>query len=121
MKIEELEAIVDNRGTLVEAFKHEGGQIHYIVINPNMTRGNHYHLRKNEEFIVVAGRATISVRNRDNGDVIHCEANASRPLKVSIFPNHTHRITADSDGAVVVSWNNEIFNPDDPDTYPEEI
>lgn len=121
MDLKALKDFTDDRGMLVEAFSHVGGQVHYIIINPNESRGNHYHTRKEEEFIVVAGSATITVKNRETSDVINVEANASRPLKAKIVPNYTHRITAGGDGAVVISWTSEVFDPEDTDTYPEEI
>lgn len=121
MELEALEGKTDDRGMLVEAFTHAGGQVHYIIINPDECRGNHYHTRKNEEFIVVAGSATITVKNRETGDIVNLESNASKPIKALVYPNYTHRIVAGSDGAVVISWNSEVFDPEDTDTYPEEI
>lgn len=121
MDLTKLDPKTDHRGTLVEAFTHSGGQVHYIIINPGETRGNHYHTRKIEEFILVSGTAIVTVKNRFNGDVFSYEASANDPVKITVVPHHTHKITAGSEGAVVISWNSEVFDPEDTDTYLEEV
>lgn len=121
MKIDKLEIKADSRGSLVEAFKLSEGQVHYVIVNPHESRGNHYHLRKTESFVVIYGSAEIVVKDRESGDVMTVVANGSKPLRVTISPNFTHRFTATDEGAILLALTSEQFNPDDPDTYPEEI
>lgn len=121
MKLEELGVKTDNRGSLVEAFKlPNDGQIFYVVVAPGQTRGNHYHLRKTERFLVVYGAAEISVRDRQKGTVMNVEVSGNKPLAVTITPEHTHNIHS-KEGCLLLVWVDEQFSEDDPDTYGEEI
>lgn len=122
MELENLTIKSDPRGSLVEAFKlPTDGQIFYVIANPLETRGNHYHLRKSETFLVIYGSATIVVKDRETGNLMEAIVSGSRPLSVKIVPNHTHSITASDEGAIFMVWVDERFNEKDPDTYPEEI
>lgn len=121
MKLDPLELKTDRRGSLVETFKlPNDGQIFYITVNPGEMRGNHYHLRKHEYFCVVNGSAVISVKDRETGTVMKVETGGSKPMTVEIVPNNTHNITSEH-GCMCLVWTNEQFNPDDPDTFAEEI
>lgn len=122
MKLEPLEPKTDNRGTLVEAYKFpHDGQVHYVIVNPSESRGNHYHLRKTEHFVVIYGSAVMQVKNRDTDDVMSVRVSGSKPMLMSIHPNHTHSLTADNEGCIFLVWCDEQFNKNDPDTYMEEI
>lgn len=122
MELTKLDIFNDKRGSLVEAFKLPAdGQINCIVINPNETRGNHYHLKNIEKFLVVYGVATIDVKNRVTGDMMGIVSSSGKPIVVTVIPNHTHRISTESEGAVVLIWSKDQFNKDEPDTYPEEF
>lgn len=122
MRLDSLEIKSDVRGSLVEAYKLPAdGQVFYVIANPSQTRGNHYHLRKTETFLVIYGSAEITVKNRDTGDVLSAKVNGSKPMTVKVVPNHTHQITASDEGAIFLVWADEQFNEGDPDTYMEEI
>lgn len=122
MDLQQLDIKSDTRGTLVEAIRlPNDGQVNYINILPGETRGNHYHMRKTETFLVVMGVAQMMVKDRDTDNLITVTVSGDRPMLVSILANHTHNITALSDGCIVLVWIDEHFNPDDPDTFPEEL
>lgn len=122
MKLEHLESKVDRRGTLVEAFKLPAdGQVFYVIAEPGETRGNHYHLRKTEHFLVIYGSAEIQARDRSTDNVMKLVASGGDPIVATILPNTTHNITATHDGCIFMVWCDEIFNDEDADTYPEEI
>jgi len=122
MHLDRLDIKSDNRGSLVEAFKFPSdGQLFYVIAKPNETRGNHYHTRKTETFLVVYGSAEMTAKNRETDDVIKVTLSGSRPMTVKVVPNHTHCITASSEGAIFLVWVDEQFNESDPDTFPEEI
>lgn len=121
MKLEKLEVKEDKRGSLVEVFKlPNDGQIFYITVNPGEMRGNHYHLRKHEFFCVINGSAVISSKDRETGTVMKVETGGQNPMTVEITPNCTHNITSDN-GCMCLVWTNEQFNPNDPDTFSEEL
>lgn len=122
MELKELEVKTDERGLLAEAFKFPNdGQIFYVICNPGETRGNHYHTKKEETFVVIYGSATMKVRDRANGNVIETKVSGSRPMTIRVVPNNTHAITAGSEGCIFLVWANEIFDPENPDTIGEEI
>lgn len=122
MDLKQLETKSDSRGTLVEAYKlPNDGQLFYVIAKPNQMRGNHYHERKTEHFLVIYGSAEIVVKNRETNDVMKVEVSGSKPMKVTVSPNHTHNITATSEGCIFLVWCDEQFNEEDPDTFPEEI
>lgn len=122
MQLEQLEAKSDHRGTLVEAFKlPDDGQVFYVIAKPNETRGNHYHLRKTETFVVIYGSAEIQVKDRDTGTVMKAELGGQNPMSVTVTPNNTHCITANDEGCVFLVWCSEQFDGEDPDTFPEEL
>jgi UDP-2-acetamido-2,6-beta-L-arabino-hexul-4-ose reductase len=122
MKLEPLKPKSDSRGSLLEAFQlPNDGLVVYMTTLPNEMRGNHYHLRKTEHFIVIWGSAIFNVKDRDSGDVMKVETNATKPMVVTVVPNHTHNIVATDQGSLILTWVSEKFDPKDPDTYPEEV
>lgn len=122
MNLEPLEVKTDYRGSLVEAFKlPNDGQIFYVNAVPGESRGNHYHLRKTEHFLVVFGSAEMNIKDRDTGNVMKVSVSGERPMLISVYANHTHNITAGNDGCIFMVWCDEQFDESDPDTYPEEI
>lgn len=122
MNLEKLVEKSDYRGFLVEAFHlPNDGVVFYLNIRPGEMRGNHFHKRKTEHFLVIHGSARISVRDKSTDTVVHTDVGDGFPMKVSISPEHTHNITAGPRGCICLVWCDEQFNEEDSDTYPEEI
>lgn len=122
-KNKKLEIKEDERGKLMEIFKIPGGgQIFYSTTKPGFIRGNHYHKRKIEKFCVIEGKALIKLKNRENGEVQNIEVSGDEPQIIEIPVNWTHNIknTGDTEMKLLV-WVNEVFNPEDSDTFREEI
>lgn len=113
----------DNRGSFVEVFKLEkGGQVSFSTTKPGITRGNHYHIRKNEKFCVVSGQASIKLRRIGTDKVIEYKVSGEEPSWVEMPIYYTHNITNTGNMELVtLFWINEHFNPNDPDTYYEEV
>lgn len=113
----------DTRGNLFEAVKaDQGGQIFLSNTYPGITRGNHYHLRKVERFLVIAGEAEICLRRLFDDKVIIFRVSGDQPSYVDMPTLHTHSIT--NVGSVELQtlfWTNEIFDPQDPDTFAEVV
>jgi len=121
MKLDKLDPKTDERGTFVEAIKlPNDGQVSYLIINPDEMRGNHYHTRKIEQFVVIHGSAVITCKDRNTGTVMKAELGGQNPMMVEVHPDNTHNITS-KHGCIVMIWCNEQFNKDDPDTFAEEI
>ncbi len=113
----------DERGSFVEVFKFEkGGQVSFSTTKPGITRGNHYHIRKNEKFCVVSGQASIKLRRIGTDQVIEYRVSGDNPSWIEMPIYYTHNITNVGDTELVtLFWINEHFNPDDPDTFFEKV
>jgi UDP-2-acetamido-2,6-beta-L-arabino-hexul-4-ose reductase len=118
-----LDPRTDPRGTLVEAVKAgSGGQSFVSWTNPGFTRGNHYHRRKFERFLVLEGEAEIKLRRLFTDDVVTFRVSGANPGPIDMPCLHTHSITNVGDSKVLTMfWTNEVFDPANPDTYPEIV
>jgi len=113
----------DPRGWLFELVKSDAfGQIFVSTTHPGITRGNHYHDSKIEKFCVVQGRGLIRFRHVDSQEVIEYPVDDTDIKIVDIPPGYTHSIenTGDSE-MLTLFWANEVFDPNIPDTYWEEV
>lgn len=123
MKEELLKVKEDERGKLVEVFKvHNFGQVFFLVSKVGVVRGNHYHKRKIEKFCVIEGEAKINLRDRQTGELRQYLVSGGRPQVVLIPVNHTHNIENIGNSEVkLLVWANEVFDPEDADTFSEEV
>lgn len=121
---------VDARGSFTEFLRTpERGQVSVNVSKPGITKGNHWHMSKWEKFLVVSGTASIKLRKvgRDaEGNPFPVDeyvVSGSDLRVVEMIPGYTHSITnlSDTDDLVTVMWANEPFDPENPDTYFEEV
>jgi UDP-2-acetamido-2,6-beta-L-arabino-hexul-4-ose reductase len=113
----------DDRGCFVEIVKTLGqGQFSFSTTKPNITRGNHFHLRKIERFAVIKGKARIQLRKIGSNEVIDYYLDGTEPAYVDMPVWYTHNITnIGDDELVTLFWINEFFDPNDPDTYYEKV
>lgn len=118
-----LQLRTDPRGELFEAVKtHNGGQSFISTTKPGITRGNHYHRRKVERFLVVQGKAVIRLRRLFSDEVVEYAVDGAAPQYIDMPTLHTHSITNTGTGEVVtLFWSHEIFDPAAPDTYAEMV
>ena len=109
--------------TFTELIKSEDrGQVSVNIIQPGITKGNHWHQSKNEKFIVVSGSGIIRLRRLDSEVVLEYLVSSDQIRAVDIPPGYTHNITnLGEDDLVTVMWANEPFDPEDPDTYYLEV
>jgi len=118
-----LEIKEDERGRLIEVFKIPNfGQVLYSTSKPGIVRGNHYHTRKQEKFCVVDGKAKISLRNRKTNELKEYYVSGEKPEMVDMIVGWIHNIENVGKGELkLLVWVNEIFDPNDPDTYSEKV
>lgn len=126
----DLKPNVDARGSFTEFLRTpERGQVSVNVSKPGITKGNHWHMSKWEKFLVVSGTATIKLRKVGEDvegnpyPVDEYVVRGEDMRVVEMIPGYTHSITnlSDTDDLVTVMWANEPFDPDNPDTYYEEV
>ena len=114
----------DQRGALVEAVKVHGGtgQCFFSTSKPGITRGQHYHLRKVERFVVLEGQALISLRRMLHDEVVEHRVSGDDAVAVDMPTMWVHNITNIGDGPLLtLFWANDLFDPAAPDTYPEAV
>ena len=113
----------DERGTLFEVVKHgSGGQTFFSTTNPDFVRGNHYHRRKFERFLVTEGEAEIQRRKVMSPDIVTYRVSGSELAFVDMPTFFTHNIKNIGSGKLTtLFWTNEIFNPEHPDTYIDPV
>lgn len=113
----------DERGMLYESAKGGcGSQTFLSTTAPGVTRGNHFHLKKVERFLVVKGKATIRLRKVLSDEVTAFEVSGERPVAIDMIPMHTHSIeNTGEDELYTLFWTNDIFKPNKPDTYADSV
>ena len=114
----------DDRGSLVEVVRAHGGQGQTFVSStrPGMTRGEHFHLRKIERFVVLAGQATITLRRLFSQQAVTFAVSGVRPCIVDMPTLWAHNITnTGSSHLTTMFWTHELFDASRPDTYPEPV
>ena len=121
--VHHLDPKADSRGHLVELVKSSsGGQLFVSWTKPGITRGNHFHRRKVERFVVMQGQARIRLRRMFSSEIVEVLVNGDEPVSLDIPTLHTHEITNIGDSQVVTAfWTDEIFNPSAPETYAEVV
>ena len=115
----------DNRGSFTEALHSaERGQVSINVSKPGITKGQHWHHTKHEKFLVVSGKGEINFRLADDpaAPVISYKVSGDKLEVVRIPPGYTHNIVNAGDtDMVTVMWANEVFDPENPDTFRLEV
>ena len=117
---------VDDRGSFTELVHTlNAGQVSINISKPGITKGQHWHNTKFEQFIVVKGHGLIQQRNLNDpeGKVLEWEVSGDKIEAVHMLPGYTHNIInlSDSEDLVTVMYCNEIFNPNKPDTFFDPV
>ena len=117
---------VDDRGSFTELVHTlNAGQVSINISKPGITKGQHWHNTKFEQFIVVKGHGLIQQRNLNDpdGKVLEWEVSGDKIEAVHMLPGYTHNIInlSDTEDLVTVMYCNEIFNPNKPDTFFEKV
>lgn len=117
---------VDERGSFTElVHTHNAGQVSINISKPGITKGQHWHNTKFEQFIVVKGHGLIQQRNLNDpeGKVLEWEVSGDNIQAVHMLPGYTHNIInlSETEELVTVMYCNEVFNPDKPDTFFEPV
>ena len=115
---------VDNRGSFTElVHTQDCGQISINISKPGITKGQHWHNSKWEQFIVVSGHGLIQERNINTGEIVEFEVSGDKIEAIYMIPGWTHNIInlSDTDNLVTVMTCNEIFDIHRPDTFFEKV
>lgn len=114
----------DDRGSFTELLHTaDCGQVSVNVTKPGITKGQHWHNSKWEQFIVVHGHGLIRERNINTGETVEFEVSGEKIESVYMIPGWTHSIAnlSETEDLVTVMTCNEIFDPARPDTFAEPV
>lgn len=134
----------DARGSFTELVHTLNcGQVSINISKPGITKGQHWHHSKWEQFIVVKGHGLIQMRPEnpdqieknkelvdsltcchvDQNGVISYEVSGDKIQSVIMLPGYTHNIInlSDTEDLVTVMYCNEIFDPSHPDTFGDPV
>ena len=120
----DLKMNVDPRGSFTELVHTLNcGQVSVNISKPGITKGQHWHNSKWEQFIVVSGHGLIQMRKEGSDEVIEYEVSGDRIQSVIMLPGYTHNIInlSQTEDLVTVMYCNEVFNPERPDTYFDKV
>jgi UDP-2-acetamido-2,6-beta-L-arabino-hexul-4-ose reductase len=114
----------DQRGELFEVVKSSGGeaQVFFSTTRPGFTRGQHFHLHKVERFLVLRGSGVIRLRKLFTDEVVEFPVSGDRPAIIDMPTMWVHSIVNTGDEELLtLFFADELFDPENPDTYPEEV
>ena len=114
----------DDRGSFTELVRTLNcGQVSINISKPGITKGQHWHHTKWEQFIVVSGHGLIQQRKEGTDEVIEFEVSGDKIQSVIMLPGYTHNIINLSkiQDLVTVMYCNEVFNPERPDTFFDPV
>lgn len=114
----------DDRGSFTELMHTLNcGQVSINISRPGITKGQHWHNSKWEQFIVVAGHGLIRERNINTGEMVEFEVSGDNIEAVYMIPGWSHNIInlSETKNLVTVMICNEVFDPNRPDTFYEPV
>jgi len=122
----DLKMNVDERGSFTELVHTlNAGQVSINISKPGITKGQHWHNTKFEQFIVVKGHGLIQQRNLNDpeGKVLEWEVDGNHIQAVHMLPGYTHNIInlSETEDLVTVMYCNEIFDLNRPDTFFDPV
>lgn len=120
----DLKMNVDQRGSFTELVHTLNcGQVSINISKPGITKGEHWHNSKWEQFIVVSGHGLIQMRKEGTDEVLNYEVSGDKIQSVIMLPGYTHNIInlSETEDLVTVMYCNEVFNPERPDTYFDKV
>ena len=120
----DLKMNVDARGSFTElVHTPKCGQVSINISKPGITKGEHWHHTKWEQFIVVSGHGLIQLRKKGTDEILNYEVSGDKIQSVIMLPGYTHNIInlSETEDLVTVMYCNEIFNPERPDTFFDPV
>lgn len=120
----DLKMNVDDRGSFTELVHTLNcGQVSINISRPGITKGQHWHHSKWEQFIVVSGHGLIQLRKEGTDEIVNYEVSGDKIQSVLMLPGYTHNIInlSETENLVTVMYCNEIFDKNRPDTYFDPV
>lgn len=118
----EISGNTDSRGTFSEVLRVPSSSLQVSVSDtlPGQVRGNHFHRRKFERFIVLEGKGRIELwqaEKRMNHEYI---VEGNKPCWIDMPTGWSHSIQNIGDSLMKTLFiSDSVFDPEDPDTFLE--
>jgi UDP-2-acetamido-2,6-beta-L-arabino-hexul-4-ose reductase len=118
---QKLPVIADSRGFVFEPIAPNSlprqRNVHVVISQPGVVRGNHYHLRGEE---TLAAKGPALVRFRENGILKEIQIQRGEVYLFVFPPGVPHAIKNLSEAAnVLIAFNTVEHDPEQPDTVRE--
>lgn len=126
LNIKKLTVKKDDRGWLAEIIRTEDvnsqfGQILVTTALPGKTKGNHYHKRKKEWYIVIKGKGLLRLKDSKTSEIKELILDSKDLTLVEMPLNVIHAIKNIGDEELfLLVYISEAFDAKDPDTYYEQ-
>ncbi len=113
----------DERGSFTEFIKTpDRGQVSVNITHPGIIKGQHWHDSKNEKFLVVQGKGLIRFRKVGEDKIIEYHVSDEELTVVDIPTGYAHCIINEGEtDLVTIMWASEMYDPEKPDTYMENV
>lgn len=126
METIQLRVYQDQKGSLAENSRPDiFEQMKHFFVSKSKTaviRGNHYHQRKSEWFLVIQGEALVCLEDIKTKERQERCVSARDNLLFKTEPWQAHAIKNIGDEEMVLlALVNEVFNQEDKDTYPYNL
>lgn len=117
---------IDERGWLAEnaneSLRKRIKHFFVSVTYPGKVRGQHYHKRKREWFLVLNGKAKISFKNLKGENLTEIVVSGNKLELVEVSPMIAHAIqNIGKDKMELLALVNEPLDKDNPDTFAFKV
>ncbi len=113
----EIKSYSDKRGSFATLYQYpDNTMVSANTINVGESKGGHWHHSKIEEFIVITGTVTLEFIDILNGSTKEIEV---KPMEKIVMPPAMHHTIVNKGNtmAVFIIWTNELYDPQNSDTY----
>ena len=94
------------------------GQINVVKATPDTVRGNHFHKRKTEWFLVIKGKAKLTLHNLEDNTNENIILTEDEPTLIKIPPNIAHAIqNIGREDMYFLTYVNETYDTKDADIF----
>jgi UDP-2-acetamido-2,6-beta-L-arabino-hexul-4-ose reductase len=101
---------------------NHSGQFSLNIIEPGVTKGNHWHHTKHEKYIVIQGTAKVRLRYKFEKEIDELILTSNPICSIDIPPGVVHSIeNIGNQELITIMWANEIYDSENPDTFKEDV
>ena len=97
-------------------------EVYLLYSEKGSVRGNHYHKKTLEYFVIVSGKAKVALKNLDTGTLEEINISSSDNLILKVTPYVVHAFKNEGDvPLIMLAVSSKEYNKLDTDTFLMEI